>query len=86
MAQIFSFAALQLPDQTTFAGQTNPCPTVAISPAHIQQVLPASAAVIAAFPSANAVIEVSYYNGNQVYSGGYVTGSTVAQIVTAANA
>lgn len=86
MAQIFSFACLQLPDQTTFAGQTNPCPTVAISPAHIQQVLPASTGVISAFPAALSVIEVSYYNGAQVFSGGYVSGLTVAQVVSAANA
>ena len=86
MANLFSIQVLQMPDQTDFAGQTNPCPAHGISPTKIQDVRPATANEISAYPAALTAIEVAYYNNSQVYTGNYLTGSTVAQVITAANA
>lgn len=86
MAQLFSVNVLQMPDQTDFAGQTNPCPAHAISPTKIQDVRAATTAEIAAYPGSASAIQVAYYNNSQVYTGNYLVGQTVAQVITAANA
>ena len=86
MAQLFSVKVLQMPDETDFAGQANPCPTHAISPTKIQDVRPTTTLEVEAYPSAQSAIQVAYYNNSQAYTGNYLVGESVSDIVTAANA
>lgn len=87
MAQVVSVNVLELPTQANFAGQTNPCPVLGVSVADIQQISPATAAQVAAYPPATASIDVHYFMGNQIFTGSYIVGNiTVANLITATNA
>lgn len=86
MAIAVSVNVLQTPDGTSFSGLANPCPVFLVGTGHIQQVAPASADQIAVTPGAASVITVNYYNGNNVLTGAYVVGQTVAALTTSINA
>lgn len=85
MAVAISTKVLQLPNGTSFAGQADPCPVYLIGTDYIQEVTAASAAQIAATPGAASVITVNYYASNQVQTGNYIVGTSVADLLTAIN-
>jgi len=86
MAIAVSVNVLQTPDGTSFSGLANPCPVFLVGTGNIQQVESASADQIAVLPGAASVITVKYNNGNNVLTGAYVVGQTVATLTTSINA
>lgn len=86
MAVAISTKVLQKPDGTSFAGLADPCPVYLIGTDYIQEVTAASAAQKVATPGAESLITVNYYASNQVQTGAYIVGTTVADLLTAINA
>lgn len=80
MAVAISTKVLQLPNGTSFTGQADPCPVYLIGTDYIQEVT-ASTAVIGAVSK----ISVNYYSNNQVQTGDYYVGTSVADLLTAIN-
>lgn len=83
MAVAISTNVLQKPDGTNFRdnGDSNPCPVYLIGTDYIQEVT-ASTAVTGAVSK----ISVNYYKENQVQTGDYYVGTSVADLLTAINA
>jgi hypothetical protein len=83
MAVAISTNVLQKPDGTNFRdnGDSNPCPVYLIGTDYIQEVT-ASTAVTGAVSK----ISVNYYKDNQVQTGDYYVGTSVADLLTAINA
>jgi hypothetical protein len=86
MAVAVSVNVLQTPDGTTFSGLANPCPVFLVGTANIQEVVAASAGQQAILPGVQSVITVKYQNGNNVLTGAYLVGQTVATLTTSINA
>jgi hypothetical protein len=86
MAVAVSVNVLQTPDGTTFSGLANPCPVFLVGTANIQEVVSASAGQQAILPGVQSVITVKYNNGNDVLTGAYLVGQTVATLTTSINA
>lgn len=86
MAVAISTKVLQMPDGTSFAGLADPCPVRLIGTDYIQEVKATSAAQQTATPGAVSVVTVNYYAANQVQTGSYLVGTSVADLLTAINA
>ena len=83
MAVAISTNVLQMPDGTNFRdnGAADPCPVYLIGTDYIQEVT-ASTVVSGAVSK----ISVNYYSNNQVQTGDYFVGTSVADLLTAINA
>ena len=83
MAVAISTNVLQKPDGTNFRdnGASNPCPVYLIGTDYIQEVTADSS-----IAGAVSKISVNYYKDNQVQTGSYYVGTTVANLLTAINA
>jgi nickel-dependent lactate racemase len=57
-----------------------------VGTANIQEVVSASAGQQAILPGVESVITVKYNNGNNVLTGAYLVGQTVATLTTSINA
>ena len=86
MASILSIAVLANPDDTDFAGQANPCPTLGLSVDNFVEIAPATASQITAYPSAVTQIKVKYFLGQQIFTGAYITGVALGTVITNSNA
>lgn len=86
MAVAISVNVLKTPDGTTFSGLANPSPVFLVGTANIQEVVAASAGLIASLPGAASVINVKYNSGNNVLTGNYVVTQDVAALTTSINA
>jgi len=75
-----------IPDQN-FPGiaptAASPCPIFGLSNKHIQGVSVPTAAQVASFPPAQAVVYINYQNGNQRFTGTILTSETAAAIISA---
>jgi hypothetical protein len=86
MAIAVSVNVLQTPDGTSFSGLANPCPVFLIGTNNILNVVAASTGQQAVLPGVQSVITVKYNDGNNVLTGAYLVGQTVATLTTSINA